>query len=742
MSTESQPKSARAPRRRLLAPYRRLQAERRRSERRAAVLQISRLINSRLSLDDLLRTVVAAIHERLGYTHIALLLADPEDPQTLVLRARGGVYLGVGEYRQSIEDGIIGAAARERRPVLIDDVASDPRYIPVPGLPHVRAEVAVPIVGGEALVGVLNVESERPIAAEDVEGLVLLAEQLGVAIENARLFEAERRRASRIAVTGRIGRLITGSLSLQVVFQTATDAICEQLGYAYVAAGIVDPDDPEQLVLLAQAGAYSHSIPSDYRQSIHEGLLGVAARTRRPLLVNDVANDGRYIARLQGEIRAELVVPIVADDELLGLLNIESTDPISEEDAADVAVVADQLAVAMSNVRLYSRTRRALEVTQLLYDTSRRMSTAMSVEAVVAAYLEEVAARGPYVCTVLVYELDESGQRAETIVRGFWSAATGSSLATRRYPYRRDPLDEWLDAGEMITMSDVHSDPRASENLRAIQRRDGRPALAFIPLMVGSFRNGLVVLSYPEVYDWPEAELEPYRAAAALMAAAIASRQREVQVAEQRRQVAVLEERRRLARELHDSVTQSLFSMSLLAQVLPELWEVDRSEATSALAQIRDLTRGALAEMRALLFELRPAALGEQDLASALREHAATFERRTGIAVSVAIEGGGELPAPVEQALFRIAQEALANVARHAHARHVRVELKLGGTSRLEIADDGHGFDVAAVGPERLGLVSMRERAATIGARLQVRSASGEGTRISVEWPDTNGVTQ
>src|SRR5690606_3619531 len=133
---------------------------------------------------------------------------------------------------------------------------------------------------------------------------------------------------------------------------------------------------------------------------------------------------------------------------------------------------------------------------------------------------------------------------------------------------------------------------------------------------------------------------------------------------------------------------------SLLAQVLPELWEVDRSEATSALAQIRDLTRGALAEMRALLFELRPAALGEQDLASALREHAATFERRTGIAVSVAIEGGGELPAPVEQALFRIAQEALANVARHAHARHVRVERKLGGTSRLEIADDGHGFDV------------------------------------------------
>jgi signal transduction histidine kinase len=716
--------------------YRRLVAERRRAERQAAVLHISRIITSQLSLDDLLRTVVAAIHDRLFYPHIALLLLDPDDPQTLVLRARGGVYAGVGEYRQSVAQGIIGVAARQRRRVLIDDVRADPRYIPVPGAPTVRSELAVPVLSGDRLLGVLNIESADPIGEEDAESIELLAGQLGVAIENARLFAAERRRTVRTAITGRIGSLIARSLSLHEIFATAAEAICEQLGYAYVALGIVDPDNPEQLILFAQAGALSNTVPSGYRQSIHAGLLGEAAHRRRALLVNDVAADSRYLALLPGGVRAELVAPILAQDELLGLLNVESVEPIPEEDVADVEMIADQLGVAMQNARLFDGTQRALETTQVLYATSRRISTADSVEAVVAAYLEEVAARGRYICTVLVYELDERGQRVVSVVRGWYSAGAGMRLADERRPYRRDPLDEWLDQGELITMPDVHADPRASEGLRELQRRDARPALAFIPLMVGALRIGLVVLSYHEVHQWQERELEPYHAAAALMAAAIATRVRDIQVAEQRRQVAVLEERRRLARELHDSVTQSLFSMSLLAQVLPELWAVDRPEAEAALAQIRDLTRGALAEMRALLFELRPAALGEQSFATALREHAAMFERRTGIGVTVLLEGGGDMSRPVEQALFRIAQEALANVARHAHAQRVRVRLQMGPPARLEIADDGRGFSAAVGGAERFGLVSMRERAAAIGARLEISSAADQGTRIVVEWPE------
>jgi signal transduction histidine kinase len=180
--------------------------------------------------------------------------------------------------------------------------------------------------------------------------------------------------------------------------------------------------------------------------------------------------------------------------------------------------------------------------------------------------------------------------------------------------------------------------------------------------------------------------------------------------------------------------------MSLLAQVLPDLWNVDQAEARGALDQIRDLTRGALAEMRALLFELRPAALEQHDLAGALRQHVADYQRRTNLAISYEATGKYSLPEPVEQALFRIAQEALANVNRHARAWHAHIHLQCGPLTRLVIRDDGRGFMIGGVGEGRFGLISMRERAANIGARLDVRSTPGQGTEILVEWSASEGV--
>lgn len=694
-------------------------------------------ISGELALEPLLTRIVESAAELLGSGYGSIgLVEERGDAQVVRIAA---IYRMPPQELGAIIPcgrGLAGTVLRERRTLLLA------RYgdLEKPTLPELAEHcvIGLPVWWGERMIGFfgMGVEPPRRFDERDAELLALFARHAAIAIENARLFEAERRRAARMAIIQRISRQITGSLDLNAIFQTTVEMIHQDLGFAYAAAGIIDPDDSGSLALLAQAGRYTSAVPPGFRQSIDVGLLGAAARSRRRVLVNNVAQDPRYVPIPgAGEICAELVIPILAGDRLIGVLNIESDRAISAEDAEGVEVVAGQLGVAMENAGLFARTERALAEAQMLYETSRRISLAMSVEAVVAAYLEQVATRGRYNCTVLVYDMDESGRRVDTIIRGFWSVQAGQRLATERYPYRPDPLDEYLDGGQTITMSDVHSDPRASESLRALQRRDGRPALAFIPLMVGSWRMGLVVLSYPMVHEWSNADLAPYQTTAALLAAAIASRQQEVQVAEQRRQVAVLEERRRLARELHDSVTQSLFSMSLLAQVLPDLWEIDQPEARGALGQIRDLTRSALAEMRGLLFELRPAALREQDLSFALREHASAFSQRTGIDVEVDIAGKGPLPEAVDQALFRIAQEALANVARHAHARSARVELRLGKPARLCVADDGRGFQPERVGTGGIGLTSMRERAAAIGASLRVRSLAERGTEIVVEWP-------
>jgi signal transduction histidine kinase len=548
-------------------------------------------------------------------------------------------------------------------------------------------------------------------------------------------FDAERRRAARYVAIVRIGRLISSSLSLHEIFQTAVEAIYEQLDFAYIAAGIVDADDPSFLRLIAHCGIFARDVPPDYRHSINDGIVGAAARERRQILVENVAHDERYLSLVGPTIRAELATPIVMGERLLGVLNVESERPISPDDAEGIAVIADQLAVALDHALLFARTRRTLDETQLIASTSQRISTAMTVDDVIRAYLEQVAWRKQFVCTVVLYAFDALGQRSGVHVRGFWSPQSGMQLLDQYIPYQRDALDEILDAGQIVTMADVHSDPRATEFLRDIQRRDGRPALAFIPLMVRNQRIGLVVLSYEVVYPWPIEELQPYLATAAQLATAIDSRRQQQSLFEQGQQVAVMEERQRLARDLHDSVTQSLFSMSLLAQVVPDLWEVDPDESRAMLAQIRDLTRSALAEMRALLFELRPAALGEHELPQALAHHAAIFQQRTGVEVLVEVDGALAVPSSVEQALFRIAQEALSNVARHAHARSVRITLESGPPVRLQIVDDGQGFDPARVADGRLGLVSIHERAAAINASAMIMAAAGHGTQVVVQWP-------
>jgi signal transduction histidine kinase len=204
---------------------------------------------------------------------------------------------------------------------------------------------------------------------------------------------------------------------------------------------------------------------------------------------------------------------------------------------------------------------------------------------------------------------------------------------------------------------------------------------------------------------------------------------------EQARQVAAMQERQRLARELHDAVTQTLFSASLIAEVLPRIWERDRQEGLRRLQELRELTRGALAEMRTLLLELRPSALVEAELGDLLHQLGESIIGRARVPVAVEFEGECELSAEIKVALYRIAQEALNNVAKHAGASHVMVRVGCSSSGVvMRVLDDGQGFDPAAVGPDHLGLGIMRERAEAIGAEIEVDSHVGRGTQITVVW--------
>ncbi|HET7702357.1 MAG TPA: GAF domain-containing protein [Candidatus Limnocylindrales bacterium] len=202
-------------------------------------------------------------------------------------------------------------------------------------------------------------------------------------------------------------------------------------------------------------------------------------------------------------------------------------------------------------------------------------------------------------------------------------------------------------------------------------------------------------------------------------------------------ELASSQERAHLARELHDSVTQALFSMTLVTRSVELLIDRDPDVAKEKLRSLRDLQREALAEMRALIFELRPGNLETDGLLAALRTHAAALQGRIGLPIVVTSELAERLPLAIEEVLYRIAQEALHNVVKHAAARQVELALdRRGRDVILRIRDDGKGFEAAAVPDGHLGITGMRARADKIRATYEVRSRPGEGTTIEVIVPE------
>lgn len=207
---------------------------------------------------------------------------------------------------------------------------------------------------------------------------------------------------------------------------------------------------------------------------------------------------------------------------------------------------------------------------------------------------------------------------------------------------------------------------------------------------------------------------------------------------ERSRELTIADERSRLAHELHDAVAQKLFSLRLTAQAATALVDRDPARAKDQLHQVAHLAAEATDELRAAVVELRPAGLDEDGLVATLRTQVKVLDRAHAASVGFAAHGMRALPASQEEALLRVAQEALHNALRHSGAENVEVTLaRRGQGAALRVADDGSGFDPSAVrqAGRHLGLVSMRDRANGVGGRLKVVSEPGQGTVIEMEVP-------
>ena len=268
---------------------------------------------------------------------------------------------------------------------------------------------------------------------------------------------------------------------------------------------------------------------------------------------------------------------------------------------------------------------------------------------------------------------------------------------------------------------------------RAVDRRQAviEGACLAVPLVVRNEVFGAIVFSDRDRHAYRSEDVSIATTFGDQVALAVEN----ARLRERVERAAAAAERSRLARELHDSVTQSLFAASLKADVVAETCVATSPRLAQALEDLRRLTRGALAEMRTMLLEMRPDALVRAPLGELLRHLAEAAQSKAHITVDLSVSGRRPLPEDVHITFYRVAQEALNNVVRHSAASSARIDLTDADAVVLTVVDDGEGFDPVVVSPDRLGIVSMRERAASVGADFTMETAPGRGTVVTLEWP-------
>lgn len=389
-------------------------------------------------------------------------------------------------------------------------------------------------------------------------------------------------------------------------------------------------------------------------------------------------------------------------------------------------VTSDVQAYELLEQRVEQRTQELSMLLRISEDVTSTLHLSQLLELVID-HLKSVIDHA--VASILVVEGDA------LVMIGHRNYETGGPPNEVRYPFSKvGHIWERLRNSDGIILSDVRNDtsPEASIFKEMVgYDREGGPhfvrSVLWTPLVVRGEAVGLFSITSRHLNGFSERDLTLARAIARHAAISIEN----ARLFEQAQGKAALEERQKLARELHDSVSQALYGIGLGARTARTLLDRDPAQAVGPMDYVLSLAEAGLAEMRALIFELRPESLETEGLVAALTKQTTALSARYRIDVTLDVGNEPDIPLEHKEALYRIAQEAMHNTVKHAKASHIQVSLACSGAEiELEIQDDGIGFDTSAAFPGHLGLQSMRERAGRLGGSVQIDSNPGNGTRI------------
>jgi signal transduction histidine kinase len=537
---------------------------------------------------------------------------------------------------------------------------------------------------------------------------------------------------NRLRALVETGVAITSELSLDALLQRLVESAAKLTGARYAALGVIGPSGSElERFLTAGIDAGTEAAIGDLPRG--RGILGVLIRHATPLRLHNIGDDPRSVGfpPHHPPMRSFLGVPIHLRGVAYGNLYLTEKaggEDFTEEDQELVELLASQAAVAIENARLYEAATGWSKQLESLNEVGNALATETDLDRLldlVARRLRELL--DARLVTVLLPSGDDelrfaavAGDRAElagaTVTRS--TSKTGQVLERRQ--------SERVDA--------VLDDPDVDhEAMRLLAARSG----LWVPLLVRGRAIGVLAAHDKLGADvrFTDTDLRLAETFATRAALAVDLSERIAQDALRRVVEAQELERRRLARELHDETGQALTSILLGLKALEERTADEASRA--ATEELRELVVSTLQDVRRLAVELRPTALDDFGLVAALERLSGSFAEQTGISVDFQTALADErLPEEVETALYRIVQESLTNVVKHARARRVSILLaRREGAVKAVVEDDGRGFDPAELAGDGFGLVGMRERLALLGGRLEVESGPEAGTTIAAEVP-------
>jgi signal transduction histidine kinase len=528
------------------------------------------------------------------------------------------------------------------------------------------------------------------------------------------------------------GVALTSELSLDALLQRVVEIAAELTEASYAALGVIDPTGTElERFVTTGIDPQTHAAIGDLPRG--RGILGVLIRDAAVLRLHDLSDDPRSVGFPANHppMQTFLGVPVLLRGVAYGNLYLTEKAggaDFTREDEEIVQLLAGQAAVAIENARVYvSATRWSQQLESLI-----EVGAALARETELPSLLDLVCRRLRELIgarLVLIALTTEDGNlRVESA-----DGEDAAEFVGMRLDRESSKSGRVLDRGRSERLDSLLDDPEVD---RDFARRMGMRAALFVPLLVGERPIGVIQALDKLASDrrFSNDDLRVAETFAAQAGIAVDTTARVAQDA-LRRAVAGQElERRRLARELHDETGQALTSILLGLSALEKAKDGDARR--TAVATLRELVVATLQNVRRLAVELRPTALDDFGLTAALERLTANFSEQTGIAIELEAGLGQErLPSDVETVLYRLVQEALTNVVKHAHAQHVSIVLRRKeGAVTAVIEDDGRGF-ADGQGEDGLGLVGMRERVALVNGRFRIESGPNAGTTLLVEVP-------